>query len=134
MNTKGEREVIEILIKDIKRKHGTVSRFCNLAGIDYQETRKLFLYARRKITKERLSALNNLRLKLVCTDEVLHSELITKEDRDKMLSLIHEHYGSISKMCDQNQGLPRVSVYQLLEGKRKKKGDLYLRVTTLLGI
>lgn len=107
---------VKVAIKD---KFGSITKFCQLAGIDWQDLNRFFSAAAKKMTPEREKYLAAL-AGLVRTTRVraVETEMDTKL-RKKIMAAVEE-YGGATYFCQENPQFNATSLRHIMNGRRKK--------------
>lgn len=114
MNAAELREKSRIL-KRIKKKFGTYSRFCFFAKIDpYKFQRMREPSGCSRVSLARLQSL------VQTVENGLMPDEITEEKRMLLKSKIKSEYGNIYRFCQQNPQFSLATVFSILQGHRKK--------------
>lgn len=110
----------------IKEKFGSMSVFARKAGIDRYELQKMF--ARKELTDLQTA---NLITALARTDDLPEADQITPEQVERLRNEIMCMGGvhSFSEFAKtEGHDFPVTSIYQVLDGKRKKMAGLAKRL------
>lgn len=113
--------------KKIKKKFGTYSKFAKAAGIDEYEFRLRFLGAHR-VDKSEIH-----RIAALCEST---NELGPEISADKIAALREaiESRGGVIQFCRDNRQFAEQSIFQILNGTRKKKTNKVQEVFDFLGV
>lgn len=120
--------------QDIKDKFGSISRFADLSKIDYNELRKTFARFAKGMNKEKEKELNKIVIAIKATDPSKQSSNeLTDKDRSRLKAAI-EKAGGVYSFCDVNKNFSPPSVWQILDGSRKRKTTMVKDLFTTLKI
>ena len=107
---------VKVAMKD---KFGSITKFCELAGINWQDLNRFFSAYKKKVTPEREKYLAALAA-LVKTTRVrpLSTELDAKL-RKRLVAAVEE-YGGATFFCQENPQFNATSLRHIMNGRRKK--------------
>lgn len=104
----------EKLHKEIITKFGTITKFAKLSGIDRYELQKIF--ARKTNPDKTLEKI----AKAIDRTKVSPTEWELTPEQIKRLSEALDKAGGVIKFCRRHKRFPEKSVYQILQGRRKR--------------
>lgn len=119
---------------DIKAKFGSIARFADLAELDYEGLRKTFARFRKGMNKEKEKELKNImKLHDITDPDQVESSRISEEDIE-LIKIKITKLGGVDVFCEANEEFNRVSIYQILDGTRKRKTNMVKELLVKLKI
>lgn len=112
----------------IKKKFGTMSRFCRLAGYDRYELQKVLSL------KNSGMELAKIYDKAVKTKDTFGGNEITDELRNGLTEAINKKFGSVLAFCEAYPQFKAATIYQILDGKRKNITGIVQRMMEILNV
>lgn len=110
---------VKELTLNIKRKFGTISKFCRLSGVDRYETQKLFAASNKKMNEERQDLLQQLSKICSFTDKDGNTNKDLTPNLRKLIKAAIDEQGGVDTFVATNPEFSRTSIFQIIKGRRK---------------
>lgn len=105
----------------IINKFGSIKAFCKVKNLDHYEVRKFLIRSDRKLTPAKLEAISDFDRIVDNTATRPDPSLITANDRAFIFIQIEKNFGDVQGFVDAFPEFNPNTVYQVINGHRKKK-------------
>lgn len=117
----------------IKKKFGSLTKFATLAKLDRYQLQKFFAAAEKNMTPERKAYILELD-KIANATKVEATKYELSESIRQMISDKLHEMGGVKKFCTEHPGFSEVSIFQVINGTRKRITDKVQSLIKILNI
>lgn len=120
---------MENLKKKIKKKYGTISKFCRLSGMEINKVNKFFFETKNDPKSEKWKPVAEYIMHMIkITPRTSDIREITEHEKQKLNGYIIENYNGSNKLFCDVTGYDYSTVNQILTGRRKTKTELVMNI------
>jgi hypothetical protein len=113
------------LKNDIRKKYGTIQKFCEIAEISYSKMNMLFANRMKKDNEDKMIS----QIKVLVDDLVkqMDNQIMTEDERKSIRGIIFSKHKNVRTFCLNHDEFSITFVSKIVNGQRRKKDKKYER-------
>lgn len=118
------------LKNDIRKKYGTIQKFCEIAEVSYSKMNMLFANRMNKEKEDKM--IGDTKVLVEDLVKQMDNQIMTEDERKHIRGLIFSKFKNVRTFCLDHDEFSITFVSKIINGQRRKKDKKYERFLSVI--